>query len=91
VWDQNQAFICKDSEIEKEVMKRPGFDLQSSKKAGESGKKTLVKKRAGEEESDQSDKRQKMKDNVEKEDLKEYLIIVLEEGMHVEALQSKYL
>ncbi|GKF85726.1 hypothetical protein Tco_0253553, partial [Tanacetum coccineum] len=28
VWDQNNAFIPKDSEIEKEVMKRPGFDLQ---------------------------------------------------------------
>ncbi|GKF92858.1 hypothetical protein Tco_0279577, partial [Tanacetum coccineum] len=28
VWDQNQAFVTKDSEIEKEVMKRSGFDLQ---------------------------------------------------------------
>ncbi|GKD22932.1 hypothetical protein Tco_1224635 [Tanacetum coccineum] len=28
VWDQNHAFVPKDSEIEKEVMKRPGFDLQ---------------------------------------------------------------
>ncbi|GKF91690.1 hypothetical protein Tco_0275391, partial [Tanacetum coccineum] len=28
VWDQNHAFGPKDSEIEKEVMKRPGFDLQ---------------------------------------------------------------
>ncbi|GJZ43380.1 hypothetical protein Tco_0590635 [Tanacetum coccineum] len=28
VWDQNNAFIPKDSEIEKEVMKRPGFNLQ---------------------------------------------------------------
>ncbi|GJX44283.1 ribonuclease H-like domain-containing protein [Tanacetum coccineum] len=27
-WDQNHAFVLKDSEIEKEVMKRPGFDLQ---------------------------------------------------------------
>ncbi|GJW07566.1 hypothetical protein Tco_1569989 [Tanacetum coccineum] len=34
VWDQNQSFIPKDSDIEKEVMKRPGFDFQqkSSKK-----------------------------------------------------------
>ncbi|GKD40323.1 hypothetical protein Tco_1260530 [Tanacetum coccineum] len=34
VWDQNNAFVPKDSEIEKEVMKRPGFDFQqkSSKK-----------------------------------------------------------
>ncbi|GKC13350.1 hypothetical protein Tco_1010132 [Tanacetum coccineum] len=34
VWDQNNAFVSKDSQIEKEVMKRPGFDFQqkSSKK-----------------------------------------------------------
>ncbi|GJT04086.1 hypothetical protein Tco_0838548 [Tanacetum coccineum] len=34
VWDQNNAFVPKDFEIEKEVMKRPGFDFQqkSSKK-----------------------------------------------------------
>ncbi|GJQ96955.1 hypothetical protein Tco_0008094 [Tanacetum coccineum] len=53
VWDQNQAFISKDSEIEKEVMKRPGFDLQqeSSKKVGGSRKKTLARKRAGEKQS----------------------------------------
>ncbi|GJT91087.1 putative ribonuclease H-like domain-containing protein [Tanacetum coccineum] len=28
VWDQNQSFVPKDSEIEKEVMKRSGFDFQ---------------------------------------------------------------
>ncbi|GJU05786.1 hypothetical protein Tco_1122216 [Tanacetum coccineum] len=28
VWDQNHAFVPKDSEIGKEVMKRSGFDLQ---------------------------------------------------------------
>ncbi|GKD79703.1 hypothetical protein Tco_1342324 [Tanacetum coccineum] len=28
VWYQNQAFIPKDSEIKKEVLKRSGFDLQ---------------------------------------------------------------
>ncbi|GJZ69070.1 hypothetical protein Tco_0632620 [Tanacetum coccineum] len=90
--DQNQAFIPKDSKIEKEVMKRPGFDLQqeNSTKAGGSRKKTLSMKRAGEKQSDQSAKRQKMKDDAEKEDFKEYLNIVLEEGMNVEALQTKY-
>ncbi|GKE85308.1 hypothetical protein Tco_1559050, partial [Tanacetum coccineum] len=31
LWDQNHAFISKDSEIEKEVMKRPRFDLQQDK------------------------------------------------------------
>nr|GEW65551.1 reverse transcriptase domain-containing protein [Tanacetum cinerariifolium] len=29
VWDQNHAFVPKDSEIEKEVMKRSRFDLQT--------------------------------------------------------------
>ncbi|GJV75578.1 hypothetical protein Tco_1507162 [Tanacetum coccineum] len=28
VWDQNQSFVPKDSEIEKEVMRRSGFDFQ---------------------------------------------------------------
>ncbi|GJW65725.1 hypothetical protein Tco_0117609 [Tanacetum coccineum] len=28
VWDQNHAFVPKDSKIEKELMKRSGFDLQ---------------------------------------------------------------
>ncbi|GJW00583.1 hypothetical protein Tco_1555834 [Tanacetum coccineum] len=28
VWDQNQSFVPKDSEIEKEAMKRSGFDFQ---------------------------------------------------------------
>ncbi|GKB48347.1 hypothetical protein Tco_0899100 [Tanacetum coccineum] len=39
VWDQNQSFIPKDFEIEKEVMKRFGFDFQKPpakrKKIGE--------------------------------------------------------
>ncbi|GJW96036.1 hypothetical protein Tco_0177844 [Tanacetum coccineum] len=45
-----EAFVPKDSKIEKEVMKRPGFDLQQeiSKKTGGSRKKTLARKRAGE-------------------------------------------
>ncbi|GJU08893.1 putative ribonuclease H-like domain-containing protein [Tanacetum coccineum] len=30
-WDQNNAFVPKDSKIEKEVMKRLGFDFQQSK------------------------------------------------------------
>ncbi|GJT00225.1 hypothetical protein Tco_0821394 [Tanacetum coccineum] len=62
----------------------------SKKKARGSRKKTLTRKRAGEKQSDQSIKRQKMKDDAEKEDFKEYLNIVPEEGMNVEALQTKY-
>ncbi|GKF88124.1 hypothetical protein Tco_0259001, partial [Tanacetum coccineum] len=35
VWDQNHAFVHKNSEIEKEVMKRRGFDLQQKQPAEE--------------------------------------------------------
>ncbi|GJU53833.1 hypothetical protein Tco_1227547 [Tanacetum coccineum] len=68
VWDQNQAFIPKDSKIEKEVMKRPRFDLQqeSSKKTGGSRKKTLARKRAGEKQSKEGAKRQKIEYEKEK-------------------------
>ncbi|GJS02705.1 putative ribonuclease H-like domain-containing protein [Tanacetum coccineum] len=104
-WDQNHAFVPKDSEIKKEVIKRPGFDLQQKQLAKEekekkdddsqqqaegSRKKTLARKRAGEKKREESAKRQKMKDNTEKEDLKEYLNIVPEEGMTVETLQTKH-
>ncbi|GJU27450.1 hypothetical protein Tco_1166071 [Tanacetum coccineum] len=81
VWDQNQSFVPMDSEDK---------EKGSKKKAGGSRKKTLARKRAGEKQSDQSAKRQKMKDDAEKEDFKEYLNIVPEEGMNVEALQTKY-
>ncbi|GJW62480.1 hypothetical protein Tco_0111815 [Tanacetum coccineum] len=59
VWDQNQAFVPKDSEIEKEVMKRSEFDLQQEfvtkdeassfaqkQPAKGSKKKSLARKRA---------------------------------------------
>ncbi|GKB75672.1 hypothetical protein Tco_0942567 [Tanacetum coccineum] len=57
VWNQNQAFVPKDSEIEKEVMKRPGFDIQqeSSKKTRGSRKKTLARKRASGKDSEQKE------------------------------------
>ncbi|GJR93565.1 hypothetical protein Tco_0265739 [Tanacetum coccineum] len=108
VWDQNHTFVPKDSEIEKEVMKRPGFDLQqkqladeekeqkdddsSRKPSGGSRKKTLVRKRLGEKQSEESTKGQKMEDDTEKEELKAYLDIVPEDefAMEVESLATKY-
>ncbi|GKA11661.1 putative ribonuclease H-like domain-containing protein [Tanacetum coccineum] len=71
VWDQNQAFVPKDFEIEKEVMKRPGFDHQQerSKKTRGSRKKALARKRAGEKESKKGAKRQKTEYEKEKEEL----------------------
>ncbi|GJZ54629.1 hypothetical protein Tco_0609514, partial [Tanacetum coccineum] len=76
VWDQNQAFVPKDSEIQKKVMKRPGFDLQqkkpaeeeklqknddSSKPSGGSRKKTLARKRASEKQSEEGAKGKRWK------------------------------
>ncbi|GKE49270.1 hypothetical protein Tco_1480528 [Tanacetum coccineum] len=93
--DQNQAFVSKYSEIEKEVMKRPGFDLQqeSSKKAGGSRKKTLARKRAGEKQSKEGAKKQKTEYKKEKEELKAYLDLVPREefAMEIESLGTKYL
>ncbi|GJX92323.1 hypothetical protein Tco_0345649 [Tanacetum coccineum] len=93
VWDQNQAFVHKESEIEKEIIKRPGFDLQqeSSKKTGGSRKKTLARKRAGEKQSKEDTKRQKTEYEKEKEELKAYLDLVLREefAMEIESLGTK--
>ncbi|GKE37086.1 hypothetical protein Tco_1460491 [Tanacetum coccineum] len=107
VWDQNQVFVPKDSEIEKEVMKRLGFDLQKkpaeeeklqknddiSKPSGGSRKKTLARKRASKKQSEEGAKRQKMENDTEKEELKAYLDIVPGEefAMDVESLSTKYL
>ncbi|GJZ42874.1 reverse transcriptase domain-containing protein [Tanacetum coccineum] len=91
-WDQNQAFVPKDSEIEKEVIKRPGFDLQQecSKKTGGSRKKTLARKRAGEKQSKEGAKRQKTEYKKEKEELKAYLDLVPREefAMEIESLDG---
>ncbi|GJS15050.1 putative ribonuclease H-like domain-containing protein [Tanacetum coccineum] len=94
VWDQNQAFVPKDSKIVKEFIKRPGFDLQqeSSKKTGGSMKKTLARKRAGEKQSKEDAKRQKTEYEKEKEELKAYLDLVPREefAMEIESLGTKY-
>ncbi|GJR97763.1 putative ribonuclease H-like domain-containing protein [Tanacetum coccineum] len=89
--DQNQAFVPKDSEIEKEVMKRYGFDLQQEfvkkdeassfvqkQPARGSRKKSLAKKRARETLSEESSKKQKLEDDTKKEELQVYLNIVSE-------------
>ncbi|GKC94639.1 hypothetical protein Tco_1160081, partial [Tanacetum coccineum] len=48
------------------------------------------RKRASRKDREDSLKRQKLEDDAQKEDLQEYLTIVPEEGMNVEALQTKY-
>ncbi|GJR84190.1 hypothetical protein Tco_0154975 [Tanacetum coccineum] len=67
VWDQNNAFVPKDSEIEKgteQVM------IESSKKAGGRLKRKVSNAR------NDKDKRQKMQDDLEKITLKEYVEVI---------------
>ncbi|GJZ43604.1 reverse transcriptase domain-containing protein, partial [Tanacetum coccineum] len=93
VWDQNHTFLPKDSEIEKEVMKRTGFNLQeSSKNAGGSKKKTLTRKRAVGKDSEESVKKQKIADDTEEEELKAYLDIIPRDdiAVEVESLATKF-
>ncbi|GKB19210.1 hypothetical protein Tco_0853133 [Tanacetum coccineum] len=76
VWDQNQSFVPMDSEKEK-----------GSEKKG-SRKKSLARKRATEKQSEESTKRQKIEDDIEKEELKAYLDLVPREefAMEIESL-----
>ncbi|GJT15110.1 hypothetical protein Tco_0873816 [Tanacetum coccineum] len=101
-----KAYIPMGSEIEKEVMKRSGFEekigqqddviaeqamKESSRTARGRRKKSLARKRARETLSEESAKKQKLEDDTEKEELQAYLNIVPEdESLDVEALATKY-
>ncbi|GJV20999.1 ribonuclease H-like domain-containing protein [Tanacetum coccineum] len=80
VWDQIQSFAPMDSKKEK-----------GSEKKG-SRKKSLARKRAGEKQSKESTTRQKIEDDIEKEELKSYLDLVPREefDMEIESLDTKY-
>ncbi|GJT88946.1 hypothetical protein Tco_1070663 [Tanacetum coccineum] len=80
VWDQIQSFAPMDSEKEK-----------ASEKKG-SRKKSLAMKRAGEKKSEESTKRQKIEDDIEKEELKAYLDLIPREefAMEIESVGTKY-
>ncbi|GJT47022.1 hypothetical protein Tco_0955737 [Tanacetum coccineum] len=80
VWDQIQSFAPMDSEKEK-----------GSEKKG-SIKKSLARRRVGENQSEESTKRQKIEDGLEKEELKAYLDLVLREefAMEIKSLATKY-
>ncbi|GJV83200.1 hypothetical protein Tco_1523098 [Tanacetum coccineum] len=94
VWDQNHAFVPKDSEIEKEVMKRPGFDFQQKsinkndkiKQAGSS------KKRSREDSDEDNAKKQKLEDEAKKEELRASMDIAPRDDVpiDVESLATKY-
>ncbi|GKA04006.1 hypothetical protein Tco_0676787 [Tanacetum coccineum] len=79
LWDQNQSFVPMDSEKEK-----------GSKKKG-SRKKSLARKSATEKQSEESTKRKKIEDDIEKEELKDSLDLVPREefSMEIESLATK--
>ncbi|GJT93223.1 hypothetical protein Tco_1082068 [Tanacetum coccineum] len=81
VWDQTHTFVPIDSEDKEKDSEKKG-----------SGKKSLARKRAGEKQSEESTKRQKIEDDVEKEELKAYLDLVPREefAMEIESLATKY-
>ncbi|GJW40327.1 hypothetical protein Tco_0066172 [Tanacetum coccineum] len=83
VWDQNNAFVPKDSEIEKEVMKRPGFDFQQKSS----------KNRSREDSDEDNAKKQKLEDDAEKKELRDSMDVVLRDdiAIDVESLATKYL
>ncbi|GJX61166.1 hypothetical protein Tco_0294066 [Tanacetum coccineum] len=82
VWDQNNAFVPKDSEIEKEVMKRPGFNFQQKSS----------KKRSREDSDEDNAKKQKLEDDAEKKELRDSMDVVPRDdiAIDVESLATKY-
>ncbi|GKC32916.1 hypothetical protein Tco_1040210 [Tanacetum coccineum] len=82
VWDQNNAFVPKDSEIEKEVMKRTGFNFQQKSS----------KKRSREDTDEDNAKKQKLKDDAEKKELRDSMDVVPRDdiAIDVESLATKY-
>ncbi|GJR01585.1 hypothetical protein Tco_0524569 [Tanacetum coccineum] len=78
IWDQNQSFVPKDSEIEKEVMKRSGFDFQ---------KPPAKRQKVGEVSGSVEEQSAGNEKEVSEEELKKLLVIVPVEEMYIEALQ----
>ncbi|GJY31702.1 hypothetical protein Tco_0415197 [Tanacetum coccineum] len=80
---QNRSFSkAEDSEIEKEVMKRPGFDFQQKSS----------KKRSRNDSDEDNAKKQKLEDDAEKKELKDSINVVLRDDIviDVESLATKY-
>nr|GEX77284.1 hypothetical protein [Tanacetum cinerariifolium] len=75
IWDQVYTFISKYSEIEKEVMKRAGFDLHQG-----SSKKQRLDQQTEEEAEAQGDSDQEV------EELKLYMRIIPEEDIAIKAI-----
>ncbi|GJT16589.1 hypothetical protein Tco_0875295 [Tanacetum coccineum] len=103
VWDQIHSFVPMDSELEIPKLKRAEpvkrQSTEEEKKRDDSSnpaegrrKKTLARKRASGKDSEESMKKQKLKDDTEKEDLKAYLDLVTREefAIEIESLGTKY-
>ncbi|GKE25281.1 hypothetical protein Tco_1436793, partial [Tanacetum coccineum] len=82
VWDQNNAFVPKDFEIKKEVMKRSGFTFQQKSS----------KKRSREDTDEDNAKKQKLEDNAEKKELRYSMDVVPRDdiAIDIESLATKY-
>ncbi|GJY44874.1 hypothetical protein Tco_0433087 [Tanacetum coccineum] len=83
VWDQNNAFIPKVSDIRKEVVKRHGFDFQQKSS----------KNRSREDSDEDNAKKQKLKDDVEKKEVRDSMDVVPRDeiAIDIESLATKYL
>ncbi|GJR49964.1 hypothetical protein Tco_1400485 [Tanacetum coccineum] len=101
--DQIHSFVPMDSELEilklkrVEPVKRQSTKEEkkrddSSKPAEGRRKKTLARKRASGKDSEESMKKQKLEDDIEKEDLKAYLDIIPGDdvAIDIESLATKY-
>ncbi|GKB38487.1 hypothetical protein Tco_0883429 [Tanacetum coccineum] len=75
VWDQNNDFVPKDSEIEKEVMKRSGFDFQQKSS----------KKRSRGDSDDDNAKKQKLEDDAKKKELRDSMDVFLRDDIVIDA------
>ncbi|GJT96487.1 hypothetical protein Tco_1092005 [Tanacetum coccineum] len=82
VWDQNNAFVSKDSDIENEVMKRHEFNFQQKSS----------KKRSREVSDEDNAKKQKLEDDAEKKELRDSMYVVPRDDIpiDVESLANKY-
>ncbi|GJW10049.1 hypothetical protein Tco_1575876 [Tanacetum coccineum] len=77
-YDQNQSFVPKDSEIEKEVMERSGFDFQKPP-----AKRQKIREVSGSVKEQSTGKEKE----VSEKELKKLLVIVTVEEVYIESLQ----
>nr|GEZ67687.1 hypothetical protein [Tanacetum cinerariifolium] len=78
IWDQVHTFVPKDSEIEREVIKRAGFDLQQGS----------LKKQRLDQQTKEIEEEVKAQGNSDQEvqELKLYMRIILKEDIAIEAI-----